>query len=155
MAGQIEARLAELGITVPDAPAAAGAYVGCVRSGNHLYVAGQLPLRAGELLYTGKVGVDLTIEQGQESAKICALNIMAQAKAMLDGDLDRIVQFVKLGGFVNCPVDFTQHPQVINGASNFVGEVFGAKGAHSRIALGAGSLPLNAATEVDAIIEVQ
>ncbi len=155
MAGKIDARLAELGITLPDAPKAAGAYVGYVRSGNLLFVAGQVPFWNGELRHTGKVGLDLTLEEGQEAARVCALNIVAQAKAALDGDLDRVVRIVKLGGFVNCPTDFTQHPAVINGASNLIGEIFGEKGAHARFAMGAGSLPLNVAVEIDAVIEIE
>jgi enamine deaminase RidA (YjgF/YER057c/UK114 family) len=154
MAGRIEARLKELGVELPQAPAAAGAYVGYVQTGNQLFVAGQVPFWNGDLKYIGKVGDDLSIEDGQEAARICALNIIAQAKDALGGDLDRITRFVKLGGFVNCPTDFTQHPQVINGASNLIGEIFGEKGAHARFALGAGSLPLNVAVEIDAVIEV-
>jgi enamine deaminase RidA (YjgF/YER057c/UK114 family) len=154
MSGSIDARLAELGLTVPDAPKAAGAYVGFVRSGDTLYIAGQIPLSGGEIAYSGKVGADVSIEDGQAAARLCALNILAQAKAALDGDLDRVRRVVKLCGFVNCPPDFTQHPQVINGASNLMAEVFGERGAHARVALGAGSLPLNVAVEVDAILEV-
>jgi len=154
MAGQIDQRLQELGIELPSAPGAAGAYVGYVQSGNMLFVAGQIPFWNGELKYTGKVGEELSIEDGQEAAKICALNIIAQAKEALGGDLDRITRIVKLGGFVNCPTDFTQHPQVINGASNLIGEIFGDKGAHARFAMGAGSLPLNVGVEIDAVIEV-
>ncbi|MDW3205263.1 MAG: RidA family protein [Alphaproteobacteria bacterium] len=154
MAGNIDARLQELGLDLPDPPKAAGAYVGYVRTGNQLFVAGQIPLWNGELRHVGKVGVDLTVEQAQEAARVCALNIIAQAKDALDGDLDRVVRVVKLGGFVNCPPDFTQHPQVINGASNLIGDIFGEKGAHARFAMGAGSLPMNVAVEIDAVIEV-
>lgn len=154
MSGTTDARLADLGLTIPDAPQAAGAYVGYVRSGNTLYIAGQIPLSEGQVAYAGKVGVDLSLEDAQAAARLCALNILAQAKAALDGDLDRVRRVVKLSGFVNCPPDFTQHPQVINGASNLMAEVFGERGAHARIALGAGSLPLNVAVEVDAILEV-
>lgn len=153
MAGQIDARLKELGIELPEAPKAAGAYVGYVQSGNLLFLAGQVPFWNGELRHVGKVGVELTIEQGQEAARVCALNLIAQTKLALDGDLDRVTRFVKLGGFVNCPTDFTQHPTVINGASNLIGEIFGDKGAHARFALGAGSLPLNVAVEIDAVVE--
>lgn len=155
MVGQIEARLKELGIELPQAPAAAGAYVGYVQTGKQLFVAGQVPFWNGDLKYVGKVGVEFSIEDGQEAAKICALNILAQAKVALSGDLDRITRIVKLGGFVNCPTDFTQHPAVINGASNLIGEIFGDKGAHARFAMGAGSLPLNVAVEIDAVIEVE
>lgn len=154
MSGTIDTRLSELGIDLPDAPVAAGAYVGYVQTGNLLFVAGQVPFWNGELRHVGKVGADLSLEEGQEAARVCALNIIAQAKLALDGDLDRITRFVKLGGFVNCPTDYTDHPKVINGASNLIGDIFGEKGAHARFALGAGSLPLNVAVEIDAVIEV-
>ena len=154
MAGLIDARLEELGIDLPRPPDAAGSYVGHVRAGALLFLAGQIPFRNGELTLKGKVGGDLTVEQGREAARICALNLIAQAKTALDGDLDRITRFVKLGGFVNCPADFTEHPKVINGASDLIARIFGEKiGAHARFALGAGSLPLNAAVEIDAVIE--
>lgn len=154
MAGTIDARLKELGIELPEPPGAAGSYVGYVQTGNLLFLAGQVPFWNGELKHIGKVGQDLTIEQGQEAAGVCALNLIAQAKKALDGDLDRVVRFVKLGGFVNCPTDFTDHPKVINGASDLIADIFGEKGAHARFALGAGSLPLNVAVEIDAVIEV-
>ncbi|MEQ8443962.1 MAG: RidA family protein [Alphaproteobacteria bacterium] len=155
MAGQIDRKLQELGIELPDAPGAAGAYVGYVQTGNLLFVAGQVPFWNGELKFKGKVGADLSIEEGAEAARVCALNILAQAKQALGGDLDRIRRVVKLSGFVNCPADFGDHPKVINGASNVIGEIFGDAGAHARIALGAGSLPLGVAVEVDAVIEVE
>ena len=154
MAGTIDARLKELGLELPQAPKAAGAYVGYVRTGNQLFVAGQIPLWNGELRHIGKVGVEISIEEAQEAARVCALNIVAQAKDALGGDLHRVVRIVKLGGFVNCPPDFTQHPEVINGASNLIGDIFGEKGAHARFAMGAGSLPRNVAVEIDAVIEV-
>ncbi len=154
MAGTIDARLKELGLELPQAPKAAGAYVGYVQTGNQLFVAGQIPLWNGELRHIGKVGVEISIEEAQEAARVCALNIVAQTKDALGGDLDRVVRIVKLGGFVNCPPDFTQHPEVINGASNLIGDIFGDKGAHARFAMGAGSLPRNVAVEIDAVIEV-
>lgn len=156
MAGKIDARLEELGIELPQVPPPAGAYVGVVQTGNLLFVAGQVPFWNGERRHIGKVGTDLTVEQGQEAAGVCALNILAQAKAALGGDLDRITRIVKLGGFVNSAPDFDQHPVVINGASNLIGEIFGEEiGAHARFAMGAGSLPFNVAVEIDAMIEVK
>ena len=148
MTGKIDARLEELGIELPQVPPPAGAYVGVVQTGNLLFVAGQVPFWNGERRHIGKVGT--------EAAGVCALNILAQAKAALGGDLDRITRIVKLGGFVNCPPDFDQHPVVINGASNLIGEIFGEDiGAHARFAMGAGSLPFNVAVEIDAVIEVK
>lgn len=155
MAGQIDARLKELGIEIPDVAKPAAAYVPGVRSGNLVFVSGQVPFVKGEIVFKGKVGSDFTVEQGQECARVCALNAIAVVKDMLDGDLDRVTRVVKLGGFVNCPSDFEQHPMVINGASNVVGEIFGDKGAHSRFAVGVGSLPFNVAVEVEAIFEVE
>jgi len=155
MAGQIDARLAELGIELPQAPKPAAAYIPAVRSGNLIFVSGQVPFDNGELAWKGKVGVEYSLEEGQQAARLCALNAIAVAKDVLDGDLDRITRVVKLGGFVNCPADFEQHPAVINGASNVVGEVFGDKGAHARFAVGVGSLPFNVAVEVEAIFEVE
>jgi len=153
MSGMIDTKLAELGLELPTVATPAGSYVGYVVSGNQIFVSGQIPLWNGELKYTGKVGVDFTAEEGQEAAKVCALNIIAQVKDALGGDLDRVVKIVKLGGFVNCPTDFTAHPTVINGASDLMGAVFGEKGRHARFAMGAGSLPLNVAVEIDAIVE--
>lgn len=155
MAGTVDARLKELGIELPSPPAPAGAYVQHHRHGNLVYVAGQVTFWNGELKYVGKVGADFSVEEGQEAAKICALNLIAQVKDSLGGDLDRVVQVVRLGGFVNCPADFTQHPQIINGASNLMGEVFGDKGKHVRVAMGAGSLPLNVAVEIEGLFEVE
>ena len=154
MAGAIEQRLSDLGIDLPSAPQPAGSYVQHYTSGNLVFVAGQIPFWNGELKFQGKVGHDFSIEEGQEAAKICALNIIAQVKDAI-GDLDKVVRIVKLSGFVNCPTDFADHPKVINGASDLMGEVFGEKGKHTRIALGAGSLPLNVAVEIDAIVEVE
>ena len=154
MAGTIDARLQELGITLPEPPAAAGAYTQVLRVGDLLYISGQVPFWNGELTYVGKVGTDFSLEEGQGAARTCALNIIAQLKRALDGDLDRVKRIVKLGGFVNCPADYGDHPKVINGASNLMGDVFGEKGQHTRFAVGAGSLPLGVAVEIEAIVEV-
>jgi enamine deaminase RidA (YjgF/YER057c/UK114 family) len=154
MAGQIDARLKELGITLPQPPAAAGAYTQTVQVGSLLTISGQIPFWNGELTYIGKVGVEFSLEEGQAAARTCTLNIIAQISQALDGDLDRVKRIVKLGGFVNCPPDYTDHPKVINGASNLMGDVFGEKGQHTRFAVGAGSLPLGVAVEVEALVEI-
>ena len=153
MAGTIEARLADLGITVPAAAAPVANYVPTVRSGTMLYVSGQVTLRDGQPQHVGKLGAGIDVEEGAQAARLCALNIIAQAKAAL-GDLDRVVRVVKLTGFVNSTPDFTDQPKVINGASDFMVEVFGDKGRHARSAVGVASLPLGVSVEVEAILEV-
>ena len=154
MVGVIDARLSELGIELPNAAAPAANYVPYVISGNTLYISGQVPFWNGELKGVGKVGKDLTAEDAQKIARICALNIIAQARTACSGDLDKVKQVLKIGGFVNATDSFTQHPMVINGASDLVVEVFGDKGKHSRFAVGAGSLPLGVAVEVEAVMEL-
>ncbi|WP_114393756.1 RidA family protein [Oleisolibacter albus] len=154
MAGRIEARLRDLGLELPQAAAPVAAYVPVVRTGNLLFTSGQITLWNGELRHLGKLGAGLTVEQGQEAARLCALNILAQAKAALDGDLDRVVRVVKLVGFVNSTPEFTDQPKVVNGASELMQAVFGDAGRHARSAVSAGSLPLGVAVEVEAIFEV-
>ena len=154
MTGQIAERLAELGIELPRAPMAAAAYVPFTQVGNLLFVAGQLPVYLGELRYVGKVGVEYSIEEGQAAARQCGVNLIAQVAAALDGDLDRLVRVVKLGGYVNTTPEFRDHPKVINGASELFAEVFGAAGAHARTAVGVSSLPFNLAVEIDAVVEL-
>lgn len=152
MTGTVEALLAELGLTLPAAPAPAANYVPFVVTGNLLFVSGQISKSPTGEVFTGKLGVDLGIEDGQAAARICALNILAQTKAAL-GSLDRITRVVRINGFVNSAPDFNDHPQVINGASNLLGEILGTKGAHSRCALGVANLPFGVAVEIDAVIE--
>jgi len=154
MAGEVDARLAELGIEVPEAPAAVANYVGYVRSGNLVFVSGQVPLVDGAFKFQGKVGAEFSIEEGQEAARICAINIIAQLKAACGGDLDRVRRIVKLGGFVYSTPEFTDQPKVINGASDLMVAVFGDAGRHSRAAVSAGALPLGVAVEVDAVAEI-
>ena len=154
MAGKIDARLKQLGIELPQAAAPAANYVPFVQSGKLLFVAGQITMLNGELKYLGKVGKDLSVEEGQKAARLCALNLIAQAKAACGGDLDRVVRCVKLGGFVNCVDGFEQQPQVVNGASDLMVEVFGDKGKHARFAVGTNALPRGVAVEVDAIFEL-
>jgi len=154
MAGQIDARLAELGITVPEAAAPVANYVAYVTSGNLVFVSGQVTIKDGDFVHIGKLGDTISLEEGQAAAKLCAINIIAQLKAACGGDLDRVTRIVKLGGFVNSTPDFTQQPQVINGASDLMVEVFGDKGKHARAAVSAGSLPLGVAVEIDAVAEI-
>ncbi len=154
MAGEVDARLAELGIEVPAAAAAVANYVGYIQSGNLVFVSGQITLVGGELKFLGKVGAEFSVEQGQEAARICAINIIAQLKAACGGDLDRVQRIVKLGGFVNSTSDFTDQPKVINGASDLMVAVFGDAGQHTRAAVSAGSLPLGVAVEIDAVAEI-
>lgn len=148
-----EARLAALGITLPQVPVPVANYIPTVISGNHLYVAGQVPFRDGKLAVAGKVGDTVSEDVGIEAARLCALNVLAQAKAAL-GDLGRITRVVKLGVFVACTPAFTRHPFVANGASDLMVAVFGDAGRHARSAVGCPSLPLDAAVEVDAVFEV-
>jgi enamine deaminase RidA (YjgF/YER057c/UK114 family) len=153
MAGMVDARLADFGIQLPDAPVPAGNYVPYVITGNLIFVAGQIPASKGEVKFIGKVGADLSVDDGIAAARLCVLNIIAQARIALDGDLDRIVRFVKVGGFVNSVEDFTDHPKVINGASDLLVEIFGESGRHARFAVGSSSLPLGIGVEIDAVIE--
>jgi enamine deaminase RidA (YjgF/YER057c/UK114 family) len=153
MTGTVEARLAELEITLPAAPNPVANYVPFIVSGNLLLISGQVSKAADGSLITGTLGRDVSIEQGQAAARLCALNILAQAKSAL-GSLDRIGQVLKLTGFVNATADFADHPKVVNGASDLFVEVLGDKGRHTRAAVGSSSLPLNAAVEVDALIAI-
>lgn len=153
MTGTIEARLAELGLTLPAAPNPVANYVPFAISGNLLFISGQISKAAGGTVVTGALGRDVSVETGQQAARHCALNILAQAKSAL-GSLDRIGQVLKLTGFVNATADFADHPKVVNGASDLMVEVLGDKGRHTRAAVGVSSLPLNCAVEVDAIIAI-
>lgn len=153
--GQIDQRLAELGIDIPTPAVPVANYLGWVRTGNLVFTAGQVTVKNGQFLHQGKVGAEISVEEAAEAAKLCAINIIAQLKQACDGDLDRVKRIVKLVGFVNGVPEFTDHPKVINGASDFMVEVFGKKGKHARSAVGAGSLPLNIAVEIEAIAEVE
>jgi enamine deaminase RidA (YjgF/YER057c/UK114 family) len=150
----IERRLAARGLELPDAPAPAANYVPYTISGKLLLVAGQLPFRNGQVAVVGRLGDDVSLEQGQEAARICALNLLAQAKAACGGDLDRLARCLKLGGFVSCGPTFTEHPAVVNGASDLMVEAMGEAGRHARFAVGCASLPRGAAVEVEAIFEL-
>jgi len=154
MAGQITTRLAELGFDLPEPSAPAANYVPYVVSGNLVFVSGQLPVWNGDFRFIGKVGADFSLEEGIEAARLCGINLIAQARDAAGGDLDRIKRVVKLGGFVNAGPDFTDHPKVINGASDLMANVFGEAGKHARFAVGAVSLPLGVAVEVDGVFEL-
>ena len=153
MAGNIEARLQELGIELPEAAAPVANYLPYVINGKQLWGAGQVPFWNGEIKFSGVVGQNVSVDDAVEAARICALNILAQTKAAI-GDLDRIAQVIKLGGFVNGAPNFTDQPKVINGASDLLVQVLGDKGLHARSAVGAGGLPLNVPVEVDAVIAI-
>lgn len=154
MTGQTDARLAELGLTLPDAPAPAANYVPFVISGSMLYVSGQISQADGALI-KGRLGADMDVEAGAAAARRCALALMAQARTACGGDLDRIARVVKLVGFVNSTPDFTDQPKVINGASDLMVAVFGEAGRHARSAISAASLPLGVAVEIEAIFELR
>lgn len=154
MTGKIDARLAQLGITLPEPPAPVASYVPYVVSGKLVFISGQVTIADGGLKYVGIVGKELTLEDGKAAARLCAINVLAQLKAAAGGDLDKVNRCVKLGVFVNAVPGFAQHPEVANGASDLLVEVFGDAGRHARAAVGAGSLPRNVATEVEAVFEL-
>jgi len=149
-----EKKLAELGLSLPPVPTPLAAYVPGVRSGNLVYCSGQLPTVDGVLPKTGRVSVDVTVEEAYELARIAALNGLAVI-ADLAGGLDRIKRIVKVTGYVSCPPEFVTHPKVINGASEFLGELLGEAGRHCRVAVGVASLPLDAPVEIDILAEVE
>jgi enamine deaminase RidA (YjgF/YER057c/UK114 family) len=148
-----EARLSALEIELPAAPRPLGSYVTVARSGNLLFFSGHGPLKDGRVAYQGRVGRDLTIEQGQEAARLTGLNLLATARDAL-GSLDRVRRVVKVLGMVQCADDFTDHPRVINGFSDLMVEVFGDAGRHARSAVGMGSLPFGIAVEIEMVLEV-
>jgi len=150
----VEKRLAELGVTLPEPPAAIATYVGFVRTGNLVHVSGQVSTDASGGI-KGTVGVDVDLETAQRAARLCGINILAQLKVALDGDLDRVQRIVKLGGFVQAGPDFYDVPKVINGCSDLMVEVLGDAGRHARAAVGVYKLPLGFAVEVDAVVEVR
>jgi len=154
MPGKIDARLEELGIELPTPPAPVASYVPYVVSGKLVFVSGQVTLAPGGLKYVGIVGKEISLEDGQSAARLCALNVIAQLKSACGGDLDKVARCVKVGVFVNAVPGFDKHPEVANGASDLFVEVFGDKGKHARAAVGAGSLPRNVACEVEAVFEL-
>lgn len=152
MAGRIDARLKQLGITLPTPLTPRANYVQHVTTGNLVFVAGQISNDSGTVI-AGKLGQDVDIETGQKAARVCAINLLAQLKAAC-GDLDRVTRVVKIGGFVNGTLDFPNSPQVMNGCSDLLVEVFGDAGKHARFAVAVASLPVNAAVEVDGVFEI-
>lgn len=148
----VSSRLTELGIELPDVVAPLAAYVPAVRTGNLVYTAGQLPIQAGDLLATGKVGAEITPEQGKELARVCGLNALAAVHALVG--IDSVVRVVKVVGFVASAPGFNGQPGVVNGASELFGEIFGEAGAHARSAVGVSELPRNAPVEVEIIAEI-
>ena len=153
--GKIDNRLAELGIVLPSPAKPVANYVGWVRTGNLVFTAGQVTLADGKLQYIGKVGAEISVEDAHKAARLCAINVLAQLREACGGDLDRVKRIVKLVGFVNGVPAFSDHPKVINGASDLMVEVFGDAGKHARSAVGAGSLPLGVSVEVEAVAEIE
>ena len=153
MAGAVEKKLNELGIVLTEPAAPVANYVPFVRTGNLLSISGQICHEGGKLVAKGKLGADVSIEDGQKAARACAVNVLAHVKVAL-GDLDKVVRVVRLGGFVNSTPDFVEGPKVMNGASDLMVAVFGDKGRHSRTTIGVAALPQNAAMEVEALFEV-
>jgi enamine deaminase RidA (YjgF/YER057c/UK114 family) len=151
----IDAKLNELGLVLPTPSATVANYIPYSISGNLVFISGQLPMRNGEVVFKGKVGVDFSTEQAQDAARLCGLNIVTQLKVALNGDWSRLVKCVRLGGFVNCTPDYTDQPKVINGASDLMVDILGADiGRHTRAAVGVNALPLGSVTEVEAIFEI-
>lgn len=155
MSNSIQDRLNAAGIELPPAPAPVAAYVGFVEHNNIVTVSGQLPFVDGKLLHTGQLGDTVTVEQGAAAARQCAINLLAQMSAACAGDLERIVRCIRLGGFVSSTADFHDHPAVVNGASELIGEILGDAGIHARAALGVAALPLNAAVEVEGLFAIR
>ena len=154
MRKNFEKKLAELGVSLPDAPAPAANYVPFVTIGTTVYVSGQISMADGALI-TGKIGSDLTTEEGAAAARSCAISLLAQVKKACGGDLDKLKRVVKLTGFVNSTPDYADQPKVVNGASDFLVEALGDAGRHARSAVSAGALPLNVAVEIEGIFEIE
>ncbi len=154
MPGMIEVKLQELGIVLPTPMAPVANYVPFVRTGDLVIISGQLPADNGKIMALGPVGEGMSIEDATAGARLCFINLLAQLKAACDGDLDRVQQVVRLGGFIAAPASFTQHAAIMNGASNTAVEVFGDKGRHARTTVGVPSLPLNATVEVEGMFRI-
>ena len=154
MTSKAEQRLREVGVTIPDAPSPAANYLPFTRTGNLVFVSGQVPFVDGKLETTGTVGKNASVEEAQGQAKICAINLIAQLKIACDGDLDRVVKVVKLGAFVASAEDFFNQPVVVNAASDLMVQAFGENGRHARFAVGTNALPLNCLVEIDGVFEI-
>ena len=151
----IEKNINKLGITIPDAPAPVGAYVAFKFVNKLLFISGQISVDSNGRFIKGKVGKDIDLKKGQEAAKLCAINIIAQAKKACNGDLEKISSCIKLTGFVNSSDEFIDQPKIINGASELISAVFGENGKHTRAAISVNSLPLGVSVEIDAIFELK
>jgi len=154
MTGKIDARLAELGITLPTPPIPVASYLPFVVSGNQVTIAGQVTLAEGKVKHVGRLGDSLSVEEGEAATRLCALNVLAQLKAACDGDLDRVTQVIRLNAFFNCTPDFLDHPRVMNVASDLMAEIFGETGKHTRVGVGVNSLPLGVPVELDGVFEI-
>ena len=150
-----EENIKNLGLNIPELPKALANYVPYKIVGKTMYISGQAPVKNGELVYKGKVGSDISVEDGIEAARLCVINIIAAVKTGLEGDWSKLDSFVKLTGYVNCQDTFTDQPQIINGASDMLVEIFGDQGRHSRVAVGSNALPLGIAVEIDAIVQLK
>ena len=150
-----EENIKKLGLVIPEPPVAVANYVPYKIMNNIMYISGQAPIQNGELLYKGKVGHDVSLEDGIKAAELCCINIIAAIKKGIEGDWNKLDCFLKLGGFVNCNSDFIDQPKVINGASDLLVSIFGEQGRHTRFAVGSNSLPLGIAVEIDAIIQLR
>lgn len=155
MSGSIDTRLQEIGIELPKPSKPAANYVPYAVAGNTVFVAGQICVWNGEITCKGRLGDNVSLDDGYQAARTCGLNLISQVREACGGDLDRVVRVVKLGGFVNCTADFFDHPEVVNGASDLMVDVFGEAGKHARFAVGAPSLPRDVAVEVDGIFEIR
>ncbi len=150
-----EENIKNLGLKIPELPKALANYVPYKIVGKTMYISGQAPVRNSELIYKGKVGSDISVEDGIEAAKLCVINIIAAVKTGLEGDWSKLDSFVKLTGYVNCQDTFTDQPKIINGASDMLVEIFGDQGRHSRVAVGSNALPLGIAVEIDALVQLK
>ena len=150
-----EENIKNLGLNIPELPKALANYVPYKTVGKTMYISGQAPVQNGELIYKGKVGSDVTVEDGIKAARLCVTNIIAAVKTGLEGDWGKLDSFVKLTGFVNCQDDFTDQPKIINGASDMLVEIFGDQGRHARVAVGSNALPLGISVEIDAIVQLK
>ena len=150
-----EKNIKDLGLIIPEPPSAVANYVPYKIIDNLVYVSGQAPSKNGKIIYSGKVGEKITDEEGVLAAQLCCMNIIAALKKSIDNDWDKLDNFVKLGGFVNCNSDYTNQPIIINGASDLLVKIFGDKGRHTRVAVGSNSLPLDISVEIDAIIKIK
>lgn len=155
MSSNIDKRLAEIGVDLPAPGAPAGNYVPYVITGDLVFMAGQVAREAGRIKYAGKLGREVSIEDGVQAARLCAINLLAQLKGACEGNLDRVERCVRLGGFVNSAPDFLDHPKVVNGASDLIVEVFGERGRHARTAVGVAVLPMDSAVEVEAVFQLK